>query len=80
VTRQGIRHDNAAQERQDLNSNDASVTEESEIDQVLADSFPASDVPPWTLGVASVARTTAESDTDSERSSAADSEANRRHS
>ena len=24
---------------------------ESEIDQVLADSFPASDAPPWTLGV-----------------------------
>lgn len=27
--------------------------EESEIDQILADSFPASDAPPWTLGVAS---------------------------
>jgi hypothetical protein len=26
-------------------------TEESEIDQILADSFPASDAPPWTLGV-----------------------------
>jgi hypothetical protein len=26
--------------------------EESEIDQILADSFPASDAPPWTLGVA----------------------------
>jgi len=25
--------------------------EESEIDQILADSFPASDAPPWTLGV-----------------------------
>lgn len=25
--------------------------DESEIDQVLADSFPASDAPPWTLGV-----------------------------
>jgi len=24
---------------------------ESEIDQILADSFPASDAPPWTLGV-----------------------------
>lgn len=27
-------------------------TEESDIDQILADSFPASDAPPWTLGVA----------------------------
>ena len=26
-------------------------TEEREIDQILADSFPASDSPPWTLGV-----------------------------
>jgi hypothetical protein len=25
--------------------------EESDIDQILADSFPASDAPPWTLGV-----------------------------
>ena len=28
-------------------------TEEGEIDQILADSFPASDSPPWTLGVTS---------------------------
>jgi hypothetical protein len=27
--------------------------EEGEIDQILADSFPASDAPPWTLGVTS---------------------------
>lgn len=31
----------------------ADGTEEGEIDQILADSFPASDAPPWTLGVAS---------------------------
>jgi hypothetical protein len=28
------------------------AAEEREIDQILADSFPASDAPPWTLGVA----------------------------
>lgn len=28
------------------------AADESEIDQILADSFPASDAPPWTLGVA----------------------------
>ena len=27
------------------------TTDEDEIDQILADSFPASDAPPWTLGV-----------------------------
>ena len=32
-------------------------TEESRIDQALADSFPASDAPPWTLGVASARST-----------------------
>ena len=32
-------------------------TSESEIDQVLADSFPASDAPPWTLGVTSARST-----------------------
>jgi hypothetical protein len=36
--------------RQDDRSRNASV-EENEIDQILADSFPASDAPPWTLGV-----------------------------
>jgi hypothetical protein len=29
--------------------------EEVEIDQILADSFPASDAPPWTLGVSEMA-------------------------
>lgn len=28
------------------------AADESGIDQILADSFPASDAPPWTLGVA----------------------------
>ena len=32
-----------------------SGAEEQEIDRILADSFPASDPPPWTLGVASMA-------------------------
>ena len=31
---------------------------DSEIDQILADSFPASDAPPWTLGVTSARSTT----------------------
>jgi len=30
------------------------TAQEREIDRVLADSFPASDPPPWTLGVAPV--------------------------
>jgi len=36
--------------RQDDHPKDVDV-EEREIDQILADSFPASDAPPWTLGV-----------------------------
>ena len=39
-------------ERQDEYAKNAG-TDESDIDQALADSFPASDAPPWTLGVAS---------------------------
>lgn len=31
--------------------------QEREIDEILADSFPASDVPPWTLGVQNSAST-----------------------
>jgi hypothetical protein len=42
------------------------ATEESHIDQVLADSFPASDAPPWTLGVTSVARKPPEIENDAE--------------
>ena len=30
--------------------------EEQEIDRILADSFPASDAPPWTLGVTQAPR------------------------
>ena len=36
--------------------------EEQEIDRVLADSFPASDPPSWTLGVARTRETTASRD------------------
>jgi hypothetical protein len=37
---------------QDEHAKDARAQED-EIDQALADSFPASDAPPWTLGVKS---------------------------
>jgi hypothetical protein len=40
------------QERRNRTSGAMEITaEEREIDRVLADSFPASDSPPWTLGV-----------------------------
>ena len=38
----------ANRQREDLRNQGV---HESEIDQILADSFPASDAPPWTLGV-----------------------------
>ena len=34
----------------------SSSPDEGEIDQILADSFPASDTPPWTLSVAEAGR------------------------
>ena len=34
----------------------SSSPDEGEIDQILADSFPASDSPPWTLSVAEAGR------------------------
>ena len=37
--------------------NDAAA-DESGIDEILADSFPASDAPPWTLGVAQASHDT----------------------
>ena len=37
-------------ENRDEKRHDA-VIDENDIDQILADSFPASDAPPWTLGV-----------------------------
>ena len=51
VTRSSDRHQPDA-ETQDEHAKNAG-TEESDIDQALADSFPASDAPPWTLGVTS---------------------------
>jgi hypothetical protein len=42
--------------REDEHPRNAGI-EESEIDQVLADSFPASDAPPWTLGVTPAQKT-----------------------
>ena len=50
-----MRRSDEMHERQTLQQHDEQAknvrTEESEIDQILADSFPASDAPPWTLGV-----------------------------
>ncbi len=44
--------DNARTRKEDAKEEPKDVgTEEREIDQILADSFPASDAPPWTLGV-----------------------------
>jgi hypothetical protein len=34
-----------------LDDQPTNAAEEGDIDQILADSFPASDAPPWTLGV-----------------------------
>jgi hypothetical protein len=43
-------HDREKPDRPDDQSRKAEWAE-SDIDQILADSFPASDAPPWTLGV-----------------------------
>ena len=43
-------HERDMPNRQDEHSKNTGA-EESKIDQILADSFPASDAPPWTLGV-----------------------------
>jgi hypothetical protein len=52
------------QERNRLNRRDGQPEDvdqdEAEIDRILADSFPASDAPPWTLGIAPSAPTRAE--------------------
>ena len=56
----------APNNRADLDPKRA-VTEESEIDEILADSFPASDPPPWTLGVTSVTRRAAAGERNRER-------------
>ena len=43
-------HDRAAKNQDDNDPRNARI-DQREIDEVLADSFPASDAPPWTLGV-----------------------------
>ncbi len=43
-------HERDMPSRQDEGPQNVGV-EETDIDQILADSFPASDAPPWTLGV-----------------------------
>lgn len=43
-------HERDMPNRPDEQPTDVSA-EEQEIDRILADSFPASDAPPWTLGV-----------------------------
>ncbi len=50
------RIDNAAARADTLarNTNDTRSEDELDIDRILADSFPASDPPPWTLGVTTV--------------------------
>ena len=52
-------HDEDVTGRQDDRSRDVDVPE-SQIDQILADSFPASDAPPWTLGVKAAPRESTE--------------------
>jgi hypothetical protein len=51
VKRSSDRHQRDT-DKQDERAKNAG-TGEDEIDQALADSFPASDAPPWTLGVRS---------------------------
>jgi hypothetical protein len=52
VTRSPHADEREMPKRQHEDANNVAAGE-SEIDQILADSFPASDAPPWTLGVAS---------------------------
>lgn len=50
VIRSPDAHEGDVTRRRDDRSRNARVSE-SDIDQILADSFPASDAPSWTLGV-----------------------------
>ncbi len=55
VKRSPVTHDQDMPKRQGEHPTDLEA-EEREIDAILADSFPASDAPPWTLGVTSPRR------------------------
>ena len=52
MKRSPVTHDRDIPQRQGEHPTDLEA-EQREIDAILADSFPASDAPPWTLGVTS---------------------------
>jgi hypothetical protein len=66
MTRTAPRHERNTKSPQGDDSRNMGMSE-SEIDQVLADSFPASDPPPWTLGVRRLSRRASPGARDSNR-------------